>query len=553
MLTIVGRFRVYGRRRSVLGYFAMSSRRLFAVIALIVLAPLASHADACSVAQPHPLTPPQIAMINGKTAEAESLYRNAMAKNPGDEELTAGLARVLLAEQKIDDAAATVQAALAKNPQSPALLTVLAAVQHRQGLPWEEEKTLNAAQVKGVCYAPLHLALADYFRFNSFYATAKKQIDLAHQLDPYDQQIWREWMHSLPRTQRIEELKKFLATDTGDIDEVRNAKVELAVLENQEENNTSCQLASPTTATDIPFTPIMFNAEWVRAWGLDVAFNGQKSHLVIDTGASGLYINSSLAKRAGLKPVTQIQANGIGDNGPQSGYLAVADSINIGGLEFKNCLVEVSDRRDVVGNDGLIGMNVFSHFAVTLDFPWRKLTLGPLPPYPGAAAAPVELNTQGQQNSSSNSGPRDRYVAPEMKDWMSVYRSGHELIVPGMMNGKSEGLFLIDTGAQRSTVSPKAAAGVAKIHTDDNMRVRGVGGEVKNVYYANDIAVQFGNLLQKYARMTVFDLGGISKGSGTEISGILGEDTLGVLVVHIDYRDGLMKFEYSATRGYQHF
>jgi predicted aspartyl protease len=298
----------------------------------------------------------------------------------------------------------------------------------------------------------------------------------------------------------------------------------------------------------------MFNTELVRAWGLQVEFNNKKSRLVIDTGASGLYINSSLAKRAGLKPVTRTQANGIGDNGPQAGYLAVADSIKIGGLEFRNCLVEVSDRRDVVGNEGLIGMNVLSHFAVTLDFPWRKLTLGPLPPYPGTAAAPVELNTEGQaQHSSKGSGPHDRYVAPEMADWMKVYRSGHNLIVPGMIDTKSPGLFIIDTGAQMSSLSPKAAAAVTKIHTDDARAIRGVGGTVKKIYYANDVAVRFGQLEQKNARMAVFDLGGVSRGAGTEISGLLGGDTLDVLVIHIDYRDGLMKFEYSADRGYQHY
>jgi predicted aspartyl protease len=296
----------------------------------------------------------------------------------------------------------------------------------------------------------------------------------------------------------------------------------------------------------------MYNAEWVQAWGLEVAFNDHKSRLVIDTGASGLYINSALAKRAGLKPISQVRANGIGDNGPQSGYLAEADSIKIGGLEFKNCPVEVSDRHNVVGNDGLIGMNVFSHFAVTLDFPWRKLTLGPLPPYPGTAAAPVELNTEGQ-SSSSGTGPHDRYIAPEMKDWMAVYRSGHALIVPGAMNNKKMGLFMIDTGAQRSVLSPAAAGAVTKVHADDESRVRGVAGEVKKVYYADDVAVRFGHLEQTNARMPVFDLGGISKDFGTEISGLIGEDTLGVLVVHIDYRDGLMKFEYERDRGYQHF
>lgn len=518
----------------------------------MALVSLASGAETCSIAQPHPLTPPEIAMMNGQNAEAESLYRAGIGKNPSNEELTAGLVRVLLAEQKIDDAAATVHAALGRDPQSPVLLTALAAEQHRQGLPWEEEKTLNAAQVKGVCYAPLHLALADYFQFNSYYATALRQIQLAYQLDPYSPEIRREWTHTLPKAQRIEELKKYLASNAGDIDEVRDARVELALLESEEGNKASCRLVSETTATDIPFTPIMYNAELVRAWGLEVAVNDKKSHLEIDTGASGLYINSALAKRAGLKPVTRSEVGGIGDNGPQSGYLTVVDSIKIGGLEFKNCLVAVSDRHDVVGSDGLIGMDVFSHFAVTLDFPWRKLTLGPLPPYPGTAAAPAELNTEAQ-GSSASSGPRDRYIAPEMKDWMAVYRTGHALIVPGTMNSKKIGLFIIDTGSQRSVLSPAAAAAVAKVHADDMSGVRGIGGEVKKVYYADNISLRFGNLQQKNDRMTVFDLGGISKNFGTEISGLIGEDTLGVLVVHIDYRDGLIKFEYSPNRGYQHY
>jgi predicted aspartyl protease len=313
-------------------------------------------------------------------------------------------------------------------------------------------------------------------------------------------------------------------------------------------------LVSQATSTDIPFAAIRYNADFIEAWGLDVAFNGKKSRLVIDTGASGLYINSSLAKRAGLKPVTRIQASGIGDNGPQAGYLAVADSIKIGELEFRNCLVEVSDRRNVVGNDGLIGMDVFSHFAVTLDFPWRKLTLGPLPPYPGTAAAPVELNTEGQgQHSSKGSGPHDRYVAPEMADWMKIYRSGHELIVPGLIDRKKAGLFVIDTGAQMSSLSLQAASEVTKIHLDRTMDIRGVDGAVKKVYHANDVAVRFGHLEQKNAEMTVFNLGAVSEHAGTEISGLLGDDSLGVLVIHIDYRDGLMKFEYSPNRGYQHF
>lgn len=524
------------------------------VLAAVALLPLCSRADTCPVAQPHPLTSPQIAALSGRQAEAESLYRAAIAKNPEDDGLTAGLVSVLLAEQKVDDAAATVGAALKKHPQSPALLTALAEVEHRQGLPWEEAKTLNAAQAHGVCYAPLHRALADYFRFTSMYASALRQIQSAHQLDPYDPRITREWRTTLPPAQRIAELKKYLAgannSARGESATAHSANIELAMLEARRNSEGGCHVVSPLTKpTDIPFTPIAAGSGALRAWGLDVAVNGRKSHLAIDTGASGIYINSSLAKKAKLQPLVRVQESGIGDKGPQTGYLAEAASIRIGKLEFKNCLVEVSDRRDVAGVDGLIGTNVFSQFLVTLDFPWLKLTLAPLPSYPGATSGPEKLNT----SEDVGSAPHDRYVAPKMKDWIKIYRRGHALIIPGLMNGKKLGLFVIDTGANASVITPGAASSVSKIHGENWAHISGVAGQVKKVYSASDFAVRFGSLEQKSARITVFDLSGVSRSLGTEISGLLGEDTLSRLVVRIDYRDGLMKFEYSPHRGDQDY
>lgn len=525
--------------------------------AVAVLVPFTAHADSCPVVQPHPLTAPQIAMMSGRAAEAESLYRAAVVKNPADEELTAGLVQALLAEQKVDEAAATVDVGLKKDPQSPALLTALAAVQHRQGLPWEEAKTLNAAQAHGICYAPLHRALADYMRFTSMYASALQQIQLAHQLDPYDPRIAREWRQTLPPAQRIAELKKYLAS-AGDAGRgagvaARSAKFELAMLEARQNAENGCHVVAPITKpTDIPFTAIAAGNGALRGWGLNIAVNGRKSQLLIDTGASGIYINSSLAKKAKLQPLAAREQYGIGDKGPQAGYMATADSIKIGKLEFRNCLVEVSDRRDVAGVDGLIGTDVFSQFLVTLDFPKLKLTLALLPPYPGGAELLEKLNMQAGSAVASSAGPRDRYIAPEMKDWLEVYRRGDAFIIPGMMEGKRLGLFLIDTGANASAISTPAASAVAKIHVANGAHVTGVSGQVKDVYYASDFAVRFGNFEQKSARIPVFDLSGMSRSFGTEISGMLGEDTLSRLVVRIDYRDGLMKFEYQPNRRFRY-
>ena len=534
----------------------------FAVFCLVHSA----NANQCSVAQPHPLTEEQLALIRGDLTQAETLYRQKTAQQPKNFELEAGLIRTLLMEQKVDEAESTTKAALSKAPQSVELLTAFAEVQYRQGIPWEMEKTLNEADRADLCYPRLHLVLARYYRFNSYYASALKEIKLAHQLDPYDPDIRRMWLQTLPLKQRIDELKAYLASGDTDVDSLRRGQIELTMLQNRADSQSSgCHLASPVDTTDIPFTPIMIDAERIRGWGLDVYFNSHRSRLQVDTGASGLYISRVVAERAGLKPLTRSEANGIGDKGPQGGYLAIADSIKIGGLEFKNCVVEVSDRRNIVDIDGLIGMDVFSDFLVTLDFPWRKLTLGPLPQYPGTAAAAPSLNTQETSGSDESSGaggaakdtgaakgPHDRYIAPEMKSWTTVYRVGHDMIVPTGLNSKRIRLFIIDTGAQSTSISPSAAREVTHVSADGNSSVKGVSGKVSNVYVGNSVTFRFAHLQQEHPNVLSFDLSGLSKDTGTEISGLIGFDMLGLLVVRIDYRDGLMDFQYSTDRGYQH-
>ncbi|MBV8438610.1 MAG: aspartyl protease family protein [Silvibacterium sp.] len=543
--------------------------RLFLLLPGFVALCLANlgYANECSVKQPHPLTEEQLALIRGDLPEAETLYRQKVAQQPKDYELMAGLVRTLLAEQKVDEAESTVKAALAAAPHSVELLTALAEVQYRQGVPWDMEKPLQTAQQTDVCYPRVHLVLARYLRFNSYYASSLKEIKLAHQLDPYDPDIRRMWMRTLPLKERIDELKAYLAAKDIDPDALRRGQEELAVLESRADNQMSgCHLASPVTATEIPFTPIMRDAQNIRGWGLDVYFNDHKSRLQVDTGAGGLYVSRSVAEHAGLRPITRFDANGIGDKGPQGGYLAYADSIKIGGLEFRNCVVGVSDRRSIVDTDGLIGMDVFSSFVVTLDFPWRKLTLGPLPPYAGTAAATPSLNTEegsssedsgegsaaAKRDSAAAKGPHDRYIAPEMKSWTSVYRVGHDMIVPTALNNKRMRLFIIDTGAFRTSISPSAAREVTKVHSDANSIVKGISGNVANVYSGDRITFRFAHLQQEHDSVLSFDTSGLSKNTGVEISGLIGFDLLGLLVVKIDYRDGLMDFQYSADRGYQH-
>ena len=148
-------------------------------------------------------------------------------------------------------------------------------------------------------------------------------------------------------------------------------------------------------------------------------------------------------------------------------------------------------------------------------------------------------------------GPRDRYVAPEMKDWTAIYRIGHNLLIPASINSSKQTMFILDTGAFSTTISPDVAREVTKVHANDNIRVHGISGEVDKVYTADSITFQFANVSQKVQDVVAFATPSLSKSLSMEISGFIGYTALNQMTINIDYRDGLMKFSYDPNRRLQ--
>jgi hypothetical protein len=295
--------------------------------------------------------------------------------------------------------------------------------------------------------------------------------------------------------------------------------------------------------------------------------NEQRSSLLLDTGAGGILLNRGMAERAGVTKLTETHIGGIGDQGSKPGYVAVARSISIGDLEFKNCPVRVVDTRTVLGQDGLIGADVFEHFLVDIDFPYERFRLRELPKRPDEAEKEVSLNAGeggGDEDSDNNpdadpekhtpsnrpirSGPQDRYIAPEMQPYTPVYRFGHDLLVKTKVGDEAEKLFLLDTGAVDNMISIDAAREVTKVGRESHARVKGLSGSVNNVYSANKAVLQFGHLRQENQDMLAFDLTSMSEGAGAEVSGTLGFTLLRLLEIKIDYRDGLVDFNYDPKR-----
>jgi predicted aspartyl protease/thioredoxin-like negative regulator of GroEL len=544
-------------------------------------------AASCNVVRHNAPTEADKALLSADYAKAEGLYRDDLAKHPGDAEMTIGLVHALVHQQKLKEAADVVKTALAVLPNSAQLLTLEGEVVLRQGEPWIVEQLVLASYKLDPCNARARLLFARLSSLNSRYATAQQQIILAHQIDPDDPEIRLAWIQTLSSSERIAELESYLASPNGqDEESLRHWHAYLDLLKKAAETpHKACHLVSTVATTEIPFIKLMYGMQHVRGFGLEVSLNSVPTRLQIDTGASGLVLYRSAADHAGLKPLSDVPILGIGDKGEKHGYAAFAESIRIGGLEFRDCAVSVIDARSPLDDDdGLIGVDVFSNFLVTLDYPMRKLGLMPLPPRLGEAVPEVpSLKTNDAESEDSGSGPAnkdaqektalkspessgvangsgppkpanhgpyDRYIAPEMKDWTQVYRAGHDLILPAALNGQKIRLFVLDTGSFATIISPEVAREVSKVH-GSGLAVRGLNGEVKKVESADEITFNFAHLSQKVNGVVSFDTSKISKGVGMEISGLLGANTLNLLIMHLDYRDGLVKFDYIPDRGYK--
>jgi hypothetical protein len=198
---------------------------------------------------------------------------------------------------------------------------------------------------------------------------------------------------------------------------------------------------------------------------------------------------------------------------------------------------------------------------VTLDYPMRKLLLSQLPPRPtDSGNTVVTLHTGGgEQAASVGPGstakaeePQDRYVSSTMKDYSPVFRSGHYLVVPTLLNGKAQALFMVDTGAFSTSISPALARSVTKVHGGPGI-IQGLSGNVAKVLFSEAILFQFAGIQQQNNDLVSFDTAGLSRYAGFEISGFLGSTVLRQLTISIDYRDGLIKFDYDPRHGNHNF
>lgn len=504
----------------------------------------------------------------GEFDAAIQKYQQILQENPKSSDAYAGMARAYLKKKDVAQADETVKQGL-QLAEGPSLHVALGEVEFRQGKISAAEQEWVTVINSGHPEARAYLGLARVRWAVSMYKSGQDMIEKAHQLDPADPEIRRVWVGKLSLSERIKFLQEYLDGENNEDEETRTAMRHYLeyLIARQKDPRGTCHLIGKTETTETPLVRLLIDPNHIRGYGLAVTVNNEKSKLLLDTGASGIMINRSLAEKAGVTRLSSVEFDGIGDKGNKSGYMALANSLKVGDLEFQNCPVQVIEARSVVGEDGLIGPDVFSGFLVDLDFPNETLRLRQLPKRPAETAAPLALKTNeedadekdGESESQpsattaskpaaapTRSGPYDRYIAPEMKSYAVVFRFGHALLVPTSIGpaNSSARLFLLDSGAAMNQITPAAASEITKVHGDSSTTIKGISGSVKKVYSADKVTLLFGHVRQENLDLVTFDLTHMSDRFGTEVSGILGFAVLHYLDVKIDYRDGLVDFSY---------
>jgi hypothetical protein len=220
-------------------------------------------------------------------------------------------------------------------------------------------------------------------------------------------------------------------------------------------------------------------------------------------------------------------------------------------------MVQVLDASNMVGRmadvDGLIGPDVFRDYVVTLDYPGREMRLGPLPRTPDQQVSrAISLSTTDEQETavSHADSAKDRYVAPEMKDWIPIFRAQHLLLLPTLINNAPMKLFMMDTGSAMSFMSPAAAKEVGQVSDFQNAQMIGVNGVARKVPAVGNVSMTFAMIKQTKRNMLILDTGMMTRTAGAEISGVIGFPILRELVISIDYRDNLIHVVYDPKKGY---
>ena len=465
----------------------------------------------------------------GNFEAAIPLLQSAVNQSPQDAPLQAALLSSLVYEGRVDQASDADEHDATAFPDSPEILAARGEFAFYTGDLLQAERLFKAAIKIKEATPRAYYGIYRVFRAASLYRTARLACLRAHEIDSDDALIMKAWLRYASPEKQHELLAAFAAAHPWLYKRNTESQETIAAVRKASDNKRLFETDGSAEAADIHLLRLLRTPTSPRGVGLELRIDsGRPLRLLFDTGASGLVVKQSAIDKAELDHLGSGESWGIGDKGIRKSFAAVAPTCQIATLKFKNCLIEALEGKGSIAGDedGLIGADFFSNYLVTLDFEKSSMHLEPLPPRPP--------NPQGY----------DRSVPPNESQFTPVFRFGHELFVSTKVNDKWIGLFLLDTGAGLSNIDSTFARLSTKIHGDSWVKIHGVSGDVKNVFEADKAELQFGRFKQRNLGLTAFNLNNSPEHQEVRMAGILGYPVLSLFRLTLDYRNGLVNFEY---------
>ena len=222
---------------------------------------------------------------------------------------------------------------------------------------------------------------------------------------------------------------------------------------------------------------------------------GKPVRLLLDSGSTGLFLVGRIARKRGLESLTEETTFGGGGKGRRRDARGLIALFDLGGLSFADALVTTTEQElEPHGRfHGVLGLQIFEGYRVTLDLPERRLLLEP----PGEAFKGADY-------------------------WMF---SG-QMLTYAEAAGGNEGMFLLDTGATSTLLSVRFAESIGGARLDRPVNVRGYGGVHPGARAVQGAELFFQGRTTGADGLQAIDLDLRGKMGAIEVSGYLGLDLL---------------------------
>jgi hypothetical protein len=240
---------------------------------------------------------------------------------------------------------------------------------------------------------------------------------------------------------------------------------------------------------------------------------GPELRLLLDSATQHVVLDRKAAAKSGCSGGTDLDLIGAGATAPVVVKKQRAQSVQVGQLTLHDVPLLIANRPLPEGIQGVLPLCMFAGFLIRLDIPGHNLEL-----------LPYGLGSD------------------EPADALRSVSSNQVLFVKGTVNERSEGYFLVDTGAAYSAISRKVARelNISEMMAD-RIPLQGGTTDLDAPLLRGSVRLRLGSRAVLSDSVVAVDLSEPSRYHGLDIQGLIGYPALSNSIVTVNYRENYIQ------------